>query len=150
MAPEEGEPVQVDVTLDCEPGQLPEEALAEVQRLLSPEHLVPEQQPQGGDVGTGSGNKQVKRLGVLYNVQTWRCGQSPSLFPAPRHTQQSVSAAARPPPPANCKQNIEITEHYQLSADLLMFSSFMVTRSSSARCCSLSRELHTQVWPTWD
>ena len=57
VAPEEGEPVQVDVTLDGEPGQLPEEALAEVQRLLPPEHLVPEQQPQGGDVGTGSGNK---------------------------------------------------------------------------------------------
>ena len=65
MAPEESEPVKVDVTLDGEPGQLPEEALAEVQRLLSPEHLVPEKQPQGGDVGTGSGNKDVKRLGVF-------------------------------------------------------------------------------------
>ena len=57
MAPEEGEPVEVDIALDGEPVQLAEEALAEVQRLLPPEHLVPEQQPQGGDVGTGSGNK---------------------------------------------------------------------------------------------
>ena len=53
MAPEEGKPVQVDVTLNCEPGQLPKEALAEVKCLLSPEHLVPKQQPQGGDVRTG-------------------------------------------------------------------------------------------------
>ena len=60
MAPEEGEPVQVDVTLDCEPGQLPKEALAEVKCLLSPEHLVPKQQPQGGDVGTGPGYTYVR------------------------------------------------------------------------------------------
>ena len=53
VAPEEGKPVQVDVTLNCEPGQLPKEALAEVKCLLSPEHLVPKQQPQGGDVRTG-------------------------------------------------------------------------------------------------
>ena len=64
MAPEEGEPVQVDVTLNSESGQLPKEALAEVKCLLSPEHLVPEQQSQGGDVGTGPGNKYVKRLGI--------------------------------------------------------------------------------------
>ena len=46
MAPEEGEPMEVDITLDGEPCQLPEEALAEVQRLLAPQHLVPQQQPQ--------------------------------------------------------------------------------------------------------
>ena len=46
MAPEEGEPVEVDITLDGEPGELPEEALAEVQRLLAPQHLVTKQQPQ--------------------------------------------------------------------------------------------------------
>ena len=52
MAPEEGEPVEVDVALDGEPGQLPEEALAEVKSLLPPEHLVTQQQPQRGDVRT--------------------------------------------------------------------------------------------------
>ena len=80
--------MQVDVTLDGESGQLSKEALAEVKCLLSPEHLVPEQQPQGGDVGTSPEIIYVKRLGVLFIVQTWRCGQSLSLFPAPRHTPQ--------------------------------------------------------------
>ena len=40
MAPEEGKPMKVDVALDGEALQLTEEALAEVQRLLAPEHLV--------------------------------------------------------------------------------------------------------------
>ena len=43
VAPEEGEPMEVDITLDGEPCQLPEEALAEVQRLLAPQHLVTQQ-----------------------------------------------------------------------------------------------------------
>ena len=46
MAPEEGEPVEVDIALDGESGQLPEEALPEMQRLLAPQHLVTQQQPQ--------------------------------------------------------------------------------------------------------
>ena len=46
MAPEEGEPVEVDIALDGESGQLPEEALTEMQRLLAPQHLVTQQQPQ--------------------------------------------------------------------------------------------------------
>ena len=62
MAPEEGEPVEVDIALDGEPGQLPEEALTEVQRLLAPQHLVTQQQPQRGDVGTGPGVTTVMTL----------------------------------------------------------------------------------------
>ena len=62
MAPEEGEPVEVDIALDGEPGQLPEEALTEVQRLLAPQHLVTQQQPQRGDVGTGPGVTAVMTL----------------------------------------------------------------------------------------
>ena len=52
MTPEESEPVEVDITLDGEPVQLAEEALAEVQGLLPSQNLVSQQQPQRGDVGT--------------------------------------------------------------------------------------------------
>ena len=66
MAPEEGEAVQVHIALHGEPLQppvdqsqvsivimltnhrsvLPEEGLAEVKRLLAPQHLVPQQQSE--------------------------------------------------------------------------------------------------------
>ena len=46
MAPEEGEPMEVDIALNGQPVQLAEEALAKVQGLLPSQNLVSKQQPQ--------------------------------------------------------------------------------------------------------
>ena len=46
MAPEEGEPMEMNIALNSQPVQLAEEALAEVQGLLPSQNLVTQQQPQ--------------------------------------------------------------------------------------------------------
>ena len=46
MAPEEGEPMKMDIALNGQPVQLAEEALAKVQGLLPSQNLVTQQQPQ--------------------------------------------------------------------------------------------------------
>ena len=46
MAPEEGEPMKMNIALNGQSVQLAEEALAEVQGLLPSQNLVSEQQPQ--------------------------------------------------------------------------------------------------------
>ena len=46
----------MNISLNSQLLQLPEESLPKVQGLLPPEHLVSKEKPQGGYVGTAPGN----------------------------------------------------------------------------------------------
>ena len=135
MAPEEGEPVEVDIALDGEPVQLAEEALAEVQGLLPSQDLVSQQKSQRGDVRT------VPRLTRKISLHL-TADDNMSL-------DLAMWTISDPVPCSSSHSTVSLCSLSPTTSNkLLMFSSFMVTRSSSVRCCSFSSELHTQVWPT--
>ena len=56
VAPEECKAMQMNIALDSEPLQLVEEGVAKVQGLLSPQHLVAQDESEAGYAGTGPGN----------------------------------------------------------------------------------------------
>ena len=64
-------------------------------------------------------------------------------------SHSTVSLCSRSPTTSSKLKIIVKTLLLDYNDYLLMFSSFMVTRSSSVRSFSCSRELHTQVWSTW-
>ena len=86
VTPEEGKPVEVNTALHRESLQLPEESLTEVKRHLSPEDLVPQQDPQARDVRTVTGDVDNLRAVALLLVTLHR----QSLQATPHYGEEAL------------------------------------------------------------